>query len=163
MYTHTRTHTHTHTHKHTHIPTHTYTHAQVHSHTDICTHRHTHTYMHTHALIRTFIRKHANICACGVGGSGRNVLVCCSADGDIQDVHAAPSNCRTRVHEYGGMCHLSCAVRLAPAILREPRAYENFERIFFHILAQARATPYWTRASPLHTRNLLASTCSSAQ
>ena len=33
---------------------------------------------------------------------GRNALVSRSPDGTIADVNASPSNCRTRVHEYGG-------------------------------------------------------------
>ncbi|MEO8060746.1 MAG: S9 family peptidase [Burkholderiales bacterium] len=33
---------------------------------------------------------------------GRNVLVWCSADGQLQDLTPAPLNVRSRVHEYGG-------------------------------------------------------------
>ena len=33
---------------------------------------------------------------------GRNVIVCCTADGQINDVTPEPFNVRSRIHEYGG-------------------------------------------------------------
>src|ERR671920_2303699 len=36
------------------------------------------------------------------GEDGRNVIVCRTADGSMEDVTPPPFNARTRVHEYGG-------------------------------------------------------------
>ena len=33
---------------------------------------------------------------------GRNVIVCCTADGQVNDVTPEPFNVRSRIHEYGG-------------------------------------------------------------